>query len=80
MKDKVIKSSLCLSPKGESFYIKENSPKILIFCNVIGIPRYIYGNFLVVQRLGRCAFTTEMQVQSLIGELRYHNLCSAANR
>ena len=35
------------------------------------------GNSLVVQQLGLGALTAMAQVQSLVGELRYHKPCDA---
>ena len=35
------------------------------------------GNSLVVQQLGLGALTATAQVQSLVGELRYHKPCDA---
>ena len=37
-------------------------------------------NYLAVQRFGLCTFTTGVQVQSLVGELRSHKLPAEAKK
>ena len=39
---------------------------------------HLWGNSLAVQWLGLSAFTAGAWVQSLVGELRHHKLCSTA--